>query len=114
MTVVRLNMYLHLIREAKSKGKGGRSGCKPFCTADSAYRYAYDFNDIGNRVTSYHNADTNLYTANCLNQYTTITNLCLSAPPHDETNPVNPVNPVNTNPCAYDADGKSLRGSCLI
>ena len=28
-------MYLHLIREAKSKGKGGRSGCKPFCTADS-------------------------------------------------------------------------------
>jgi hypothetical protein len=26
-------MYLHLIREAKSKGKGGRSGCKPFCTA---------------------------------------------------------------------------------
>ena len=36
---------------------------------------------------------------------TTISNLCLSAPPRDETNPVNPVNPVNTNPCAYDADG---------
>ena len=50
MTVARLNMYLHLIREAKSKGKGGRSGCKPFCTADSACRYAYDFDDDGNQT----------------------------------------------------------------
>ena len=69
----------------------------------NTYGYAYD--PIGNRLTSSHNADTNLYFANCLDQYTTISNLCLSAPPRDETNPVNPVNPVNTNPCAYDADG---------
>ena len=67
------------------------------------YGYAYD--PIGNRLTSSHNADTNLYAPNSLNQYTTISNLCLSVPPRDETNPVNHVNPVNTNPCAYDADG---------
>ena len=62
-------MYLHLIREAKSKGKGGRSGCKPFCTADSACRYAYDFDDIGNRESSSDRGTNSIYTANSLNQY---------------------------------------------
>ena len=62
-------MYLHLIREAKSKGKGGRSGCKPFCTVDSACRYAYDFDDIGNRESSSDRGTNSIYTANSLNQY---------------------------------------------
>ena len=68
-------MYLHLIREAKSKGKGGRSGCKPFCTADSACRYAYDFNDIGNRETSSERGTNSVYAANQLNQYCSVTTL---------------------------------------
>ncbi len=62
-------MYLHQIREAKSKGKGGRSGCKPFCTVDSACRYAYNFDDIGNRESSSDRGTNSIYTANSLNQY---------------------------------------------
>ena len=68
-------MYLHLIREAESKGKGGRSGCKPFCTADSACRYAYDFDDIGNRESSSERGTNSVYAANNLNQYTAITDV---------------------------------------
>ena len=59
-------MYLHLIREAKSKGKGGRSGCKPFCTADSACRYSYAFDDIGNRESSSERGTNSVYAANQL------------------------------------------------
>ena len=84
MTVVRLNMYLHLIREAKFKGKGGRSGCKPFCTADSACRYAYDFNDIGNRESSCERCTNAVYVANQLNQYISISNSALSVSPRVE------------------------------
>ncbi len=80
-------MYLHLIREAESKGKGGRSGCKPFCTADSACRYAYDFDDIGNRITSTDLGTNRTYTANALNQYTQISNLCDSASLREEFHP---------------------------
>ena len=77
-------MYLHLIREAKFKGKGGRSGCKPFCTADSACRYAYDFNDIGNRESSCERCTNAVYVANQLNQYISISNSALSVSPRVE------------------------------
>ncbi len=87
MTVARLNMYLHLIRETKSKGKGGCSGCKPFCTADSACRYAYDFDDIGNRESSSERGMNSVYTANQLNQYTEISDSALSASPRETFTP---------------------------
>ena len=54
----------------------------------NSYGYAYD--PIGNRLFSSHNAETNAYTANSLNQYTVISNLCGS---------------VNLCEPFYDADG---------
>ncbi len=42
--------------------------------------FGYAYNPIGNCTTSCHNAATNLYTANSLNQYSTISNLCGSVP----------------------------------
>ena len=47
-------------------------------------RYGYAYDSIGNRLWSAANAETNSYAANCLNQYTSVS---------DGTNPV------------YDADG---------
>ena len=41
--------------------------------ADSAYRYAYDFDDIGNRKTSAERDSETSYFANMPNQYTDIT-----------------------------------------
>ena len=54
----------------------------------NTYGYAYD--PIGNRIEAFHNAETNAYVANSLNQYTAISNLCASAPLREPT---------------YDADG---------
>ncbi len=39
---------------------------------DSAYRYAYDFDEIGNRETSVERGTNSVYTANNLNQYTAV------------------------------------------
>ncbi len=39
---------------------------------DSAYRYAYDFDDIGNRETSSERGTNSVYTANLLNQYAAV------------------------------------------
>lgn len=39
---------------------------------DSNYRYAYDFDDIGNRKTSAERGANSAYTANQLNQYTAV------------------------------------------
>jgi RHS repeat-associated protein len=39
---------------------------------DSDYRYAYDFDDIGNRETSSERGTNSVYTANNLNQYTAV------------------------------------------
>jgi len=39
---------------------------------DSDYRYAYDFDDIGNRETSSERGTNSVYTANSLNQYTVV------------------------------------------
>ena len=44
----------------------------------NTYGYAYD--PIGNRIESSQNLTTNLYSANCLNQYTSIPNLSASVP----------------------------------
>lgn len=46
---------------------------------DSNYRYAYDFDDIGNRETSFERGTNSVYTANNLNQYTSISNFASSA-----------------------------------
>ena len=43
-------------------------------TVDSDYRYAYDFDDIGNRESSSERGTNSVYTANILNQYTSISN----------------------------------------
>ncbi len=39
---------------------------------DSDYRYAYDFDEIGNRETSFERGTNSVYTANSLNQYTAV------------------------------------------
>lgn len=46
---------------------------------DSDYRYAYDFDDIGNRETSSERGTNSVYAANQLNQYTEIFDSALSA-----------------------------------
>ena len=45
---------------------------------DSDYRYAYDFDDIGNRETSSERGTNSVYAANNLNQYITISNFVSS------------------------------------
>ena len=44
--------------------------------AESAEEYAYQYEDIGNRITSTDLGTNRTYTANFLNQYTLISNLC--------------------------------------
>ena len=46
---------------------------------DSDYRYAYDFDEIGNRETSSERGTNSVYAANNLNQYTSISNSAASA-----------------------------------
>ena len=41
-------------------------------SVDSDYRYAYDFDDIGNRETAFERGTNSVYTANSLNQYTVV------------------------------------------
>lgn len=53
-------------------------------SVDSAYRYAYGFDDVGNRVTSFKRGTNRTYIANILNQYTLISNLCASASLREE------------------------------
>ena len=45
-----------------------------FAAVDSDYRYSYDFDEIGNRETSSERGTNSVYTANILNQYTSISN----------------------------------------
>ena len=54
---------------------------------DSDYRYAYDFDDIGNRETSSERGTNSVYTANQLNQYISISNSALSASPRETFTP---------------------------
>jgi RHS repeat-associated protein len=77
-------------RNADSFGYNARSEVIGAVIGTNSYGYAYDA--IGNRVWSAFNAVTNTYAANCLNQYTLI------------SNHVNHVNPVRIHP-TYDADG---------
>ena len=49
-----------------------------------AAEYAYQYDDIGNRITSTDLATNRTYTANNLNQYTLISNLCDSASMREE------------------------------
>jgi len=53
-------------------------------TVDSDYRYSYDFDDIGNRESSFERGTNRTYTANNLNQYAQISNLCDSAALREE------------------------------
>ena len=41
-------------------------------SVDSAYRYAYGFDDVGNRETSFERGTNSVYAANSLNQYTAV------------------------------------------
>ena len=47
---------------------------------DSAYRYAYDFDDVGNRETSSERGTNSVYAANNLNQYTLVGRVVPNAP----------------------------------
>ena len=55
-------------------------------------QYGYDYDPIGNRIYAAFNSETNTYSANALNQYTSI-------------NPVNPVEEINPS---YDLDGNMV------
>ena len=50
---------------------------------DADYRYAYVFDEIGNRETSYERGTNSVYTANRLNQYTAITDVTATHPSSD-------------------------------
>ena len=54
---------------------------------DAGYRYAYVFDDIGNRDASSECGVNSVYVANLLNQYTSISNSALSANPDEIFNP---------------------------
>ena len=54
---------------------------------DSDYRYAYDFDDIGNRESSSERGTNSVYTANQLNQYTEISDSALFASPRETFTP---------------------------
>ena len=56
-------------------------------TVDSDYRYTYAFDDIGNRETASERGTNICYSANALNQYTSISNLCDSASLREEFTP---------------------------
>ena len=64
---------------------------------DSDYRYAYDFDDIGNRETSSERGTNSVYAANQLNQYTEISSSALSASPRETFTP------------QFDDDGNQTR-----
>ena len=50
---------------------------------DAAYRYSYDFDDIGNRETSSERGANSVYAANNLNQYTAMTDVAATHPSSD-------------------------------
>ena len=54
---------------------------------DAEYRYAYDFDDIGNRLTSSERGTNSFYAANQLNQYTEISDSALFASPRETFTP---------------------------
>ena len=54
---------------------------------DSDYRYAFNFDDIGNRLASSERGTNSVYTANQLNQYTEISDSALSASPRETFTP---------------------------
>ena len=56
-------------------------------SVDSAYRYAYGFDDIDNRETSFERGTNSVYAANSLNQYTEISDSALSASPRETFTP---------------------------
>ena len=56
--------------------------------AERTEEYAYQYDDIGNRITSLDLGTNHTYTANSLNQYTQISNLCDSASLREEFIPV--------------------------
>ena len=64
---------------------------------DSDYRYAYDFDDIGNRESSSERGTNSVYAANQLNQYTEISSSALSASPRETFTP------------QFDDDGNQTR-----
>ena len=66
--------------------------------AERAEDYAYQYDDIGNRITALDLGTNHTYTANSLNQYTQISNLCDSASLREEFIPV------------FDLDGNHATG----
>ena len=79
---------------ADTFGYNARSEVTSADIGSTASRYAYD--PIGNRIYAAFNAETNAYTVNNLNQYTSISNF-VSFAPSCEINP------------HYDADGNMVR-----
>ena len=70
------NIRNELISAAKSVG-GDDPGAPQSPTSTTEYAYQYD--DIGNRISSFDLGTNRTYTANNLNQYSLISNLCASA-----------------------------------
>ena len=75
------NVRNELISAAKSV-EGDDHGAPQSPTSTTEYAYQYD--DIGNRISSFDLGTNRTYTANNLNQYTLISNLCDSASLREE------------------------------
>ena len=80
MSANRADVYGYNARgELISASKLGGQAAVPATT-----EYAYEYDDIGNRITSFDLGTNRTYIANCLNQYTQISNLCDSASLREE------------------------------
>ena len=89
MSESRTDSYGYNIRnELTSASKLGGTASVPSTT-----EYAYQYDDIGNRITSADITTNRIYTANNLNQYTSISNSASSASPRETFIP------------QFDADG---------
>ena len=82
------NIRNELISAAKSVG-GDDPGAPQSPTSTTEYAYQYD--DIGNRITSFDLGTNRTYTANNLNQYSLISNLCASASLRENTMGPDPI-----------------------
>ena len=80
MSETRTDVYGYNIRSELISAAKLVGGDDPGAPQTATTEYAYQYDDIGNRITSLDLGTNRTYTANNLNQYTQISNLCDSLP----------------------------------
>jgi RHS repeat-associated protein len=80
MSETRTDVYGYNIRSELISAAKLVGGDDPGAPQTATTEYAYQYDDIGNRITSFDLGTNRTYTANNLNQYTQISNLCDSSP----------------------------------